>query len=131
MTEKNQVHTVARRYLAPFGRFERVDTPLADGWPDVYYVLRGVSGWLEEKVIPSSRRRPNHLTLDQIMWGEAEVRAGGRWHLLGRCGAEWWLMTAAQCRSWYEGGSTEPIFAVSGRFPLREILDTIAPLRKE
>lgn len=128
MTERNQVHAVARKYLAPFGRFERVDTPLADGWPDVYYNLRRVSGWIEEKIVEPSGRCPDHLTLEQVMWGEAEVRAGGRWYLLARCGSTWWLMTAAACRVWREGGPAEPIFAIRGRFPTREILDVIAPL---
>jgi hypothetical protein len=48
--------------------------------------------------------------------------------LLGRCGPEWWLLTAPQARAWFEGHAPEPAVRASGRFPLREVLDCLAPL---
>ncbi len=65
------------------------------------------------------------------MWGECEYAVGGRWHLLGlRLSepAEWWLMTAPQAREWFDGAAPEPAVRASGRFPLREVLDCLAPL---
>ena len=129
MTERNQVHHIARKYLSPFGRLVRFENSLVAGTPDLYYLLRGVSGWLEEKMVEPSGILPKHLTLEQIMWGEAEVRNGGRWHLLARCGPAWWLMDARGCRSWYQGAPATPLIAITGRFPVKEILDIIAPLR--
>jgi hypothetical protein len=128
MTESRQVHAVARRYLAPFGRYERVDNRLGVGWPDAYYLLRGVSGWIEEKILPPSGNPPGHLTLEQIRWGLAETAAGGRWYLLGRRGAEWRLYSAAGAAAWHGGGPDGALLSVTGRFPLREVLDEIAPL---
>lgn len=132
MTEAAQVHKVAARYLAPFGRLVRIENRLTDklGLPDVYYVLRHVQGWLEEKIVPASGRPPKHFTLDQVQWGEEEIRAGGRWHLLARCDREWWLMDVRQARQWWEGAPAVPLIRVTGRFPMREVLDIIAPLKK-
>lgn len=130
MTEAAQVHKVAARYLEPFGRMVRVENSLLVGTPDVYYLLRHVSGWLEEKIVPPSGRPPKHFTLDQVLWGEAEVKAGGRWYLLARCGPEWWLMNIEQARYWWGGGAPEPSVKMTGRFPTREVLDIIAPLKK-
>lgn len=129
MTEAAQVHKVAYRYMAPFGRMVRVENRLLVGTPDAYYVLRRISGWLEEKIVPKSGRPPKHFTLDQILWGEDEVRSGGRWYLLARCEAEWWLMDIVQARKWWAGEPAAPSVRMTGRFPTREILDIIAPLK--
>ena len=128
MTEVYQVNNMVKKYLAPYGRVERIENRLTSGWPDYYLLLRRVPSWLECKLIEPSGKIPDHFTLDQIMWGEAEVRNGGRWHLLARCGPAWWLMDSAGCRSWYQGGPPVPLFSITGRFPVREILDVIAPL---
>lgn len=127
MTEANQVHSVASKYLTPFGRFERVDNPLVDGFPDVYYNLFGVSGWVEEKLISLNGKAPDHFTLDQLLWGERETALGGRWFLLGRCGPAWVLYDAPGARAWYEGTAERWLFRLTGRFPLREVLDRLAP----
>lgn len=128
MTEARQVHEPARRALAPFGRFLRVDNPLTPGGADTYYILRQVPGWIEEKVVPPSGRCPDHFTREQLLWGEAEVRAGGRWYLLARCGPEWWLMDVGAARRWFEGGEAEPMLRAAGAFPTKQVLDVIAPL---
>jgi hypothetical protein len=133
VTERNQVNVTARRFYKPYGRWERLESRIGVGWPDQYYVLRGVSGWVESKLIPASGARPKEFTLDQLIWGELEVAAGGRWHLLGLRQsepAEWWLLDPVLARLWYEGEPCEPLVRISGRFPLRETLDYLAPLKK-
>lgn len=127
MTEVNQVHSVASKHLTPFGRFERVDNPLVDGFPDVYYNLFGVTGWVEEKLIPLSGKPPDHFTLDQLLWGERETSLGGRWFLLGKCGSNWVLYDAPGARAWRDGLADRWLFRIGGRFPLREVLDRLAP----
>lgn len=131
MTEKRQVNHTARRYLAPYGRWTRIENRVGDGTPDQHYTLRAVSGWVESKLIPASGACPAEFTRDQLMWGEAETAAGGKWFLLGlrlSAPAEWWLLDAPTARAWFEGRPFEPLVRVSGRFPLREILDRLAPL---
>lgn len=130
MTESSQVWSVARKYLAPFGRIQRLENRLDVGWPDSVYTLRRVSGWLELKLVPTSGRCPEHFTLDQLTWGELEVAAGGRWHLLARRGREWVLYDAVGARAWFDGTENAPLIAQTGRFPLRDILMHIAPLRR-
>lgn len=131
MTERRQVNHTARRYLAPYGRWLRFENRIGDGgWPDQYYILRGVSGWVESKLIPASGRCPDNFTLLQVIWGEEETAAGGRWHLLGLREsepAEWWLLDSKLAREWYNGQNVTPLVQISGRFPLREILDYLAP----
>ena len=127
VTEATQVKAVARRYLAPYIRLVAIEGVFAPGVPDFYYCGWGVSGWCEAKLIPTSGRRPDHFTLDQLLWGEAEIAAGGLWHLLGRSGAYWIMYDALGARAWYEGAAERWLFRISGRFPLREVLDRLAP----
>src|SRR5271165_2976380 len=127
MTEANQVHSVASHHLTPYGRWDRVDNPLQPGWPDVYYNFWGCTGWVEEKLIPPSGKCPGHFTLEQLLWGEREVALGGRWFLLSRCGARWRLYDAAGARAWFDGIANPWLFDLGGKFPVREILDRLAP----
>jgi hypothetical protein len=102
--------------------------------PDHYWikkagVLRGISGWIESKLIPSSGMAPSHFTLEQLMWGEEEVACGGKWHLLGLVEsrpARWVLYDVYLARMWREGIVNEPLFAISGRFPTREIITELS-----
>jgi hypothetical protein len=48
--------------------------------------------------------------------------------LLARCGPAWWLMDNGAAWAWFEGAAPDPILNITGRFPLREILDRLAPL---
>jgi hypothetical protein len=87
-----------------------------------------MTGWIESKLIPASGKRPDKFTLEQLMWGEEETVAGGRWHLFGLVQSKpacWVLYDAPRARAWYEGSDVEPIFAISGRFPTRELLRAI------
>ncbi len=133
MTETNQVHDVAKRHLAPYGRWDRVDNAAHLGWPDVDYTLFGVHGYCEEKIIPASGRCPDHFTLEQLMWGEREVALGGRWFLLGRQAmahnriATWILYDAPGARVWFEGDAERWLFRTIGDFPTRQVLDRLAP----
>lgn len=99
------------------------------GIPDVYYCLRGVSGWAELKLFPRVGKAPPHLTREQVLWGEEEARLGGNWWLVGRAGPVWLAYDAAGARALFEGKEEEscPKMQVTGRFPLRELLDLLAP----
>jgi len=126
MTEATQVWKVMRPLVAPYGRFKRIESHSTDsGIPDLSYTLlnpRGRQGWLELKLFDAIDRCPHHFTRDQIMWGEAEIEAGGNWHLFGRYESTWLLFDAAQARKLFDGEATSPIIRQSGRFPLRELL---------
>ena len=131
MTEISQINSIVRRHLAPLGRFIRMESSIIVGLPDWYYVLRGQSGWIEAKLVPPSKRCPSHFTLDQILWGEAEVAAGGRWHLLGlepRTRA-WMLFDVGQARAWFDGENHDLVAEATGPFPTREIALALAPRR--
>lgn len=101
---------------------------LDSGWPDWYYVMRRQPGWLEAKIAPESGRPPDHLTVEQVMWAEEEVRWGGRWHLLAlrQRSRTWLLYDAPGARAWL-GGQGEPLLAVRRAFPTKEIMDWLAP----
>lgn len=128
MTEANQVNGAVRANLGPLGRFVRVESSIDAGIPDFYYRLRGIAGWLECKLIPPSGRAPKHFTLDQLLWGEEEVRYGGRWFFLGLREPRTWLVYDVKgARSWLEQTRNEPVLEIAGRFPTKEITLILAP----
>lgn len=132
MTEVNQVHTNVRRHLGPYGLWLRFEDKLQLGVPDWHYVSRGNVGWMEAKVVPAAGKCPRHFTLEQLMWGGAYVAAGGRWCLLALVLSEpatWRLYDVLGARAWFDGRPDLWAFSISGRFPTREILDEVAPLR--
>jgi hypothetical protein len=131
MTEVNQVDAAVRRHLGPLGRFKRVTHATEAGWPDWHWAMRGRSGWLEDKLIPPSRRCPGAFTLDQITWGEEEVRAGGSWHLLGLepRTRTWLLVTVGHARIWFDGGPLNAEVEETGVFPTKAIALALAPRR--
>lgn len=128
MTESSQVWHVTREHLSPFGRLVRIENRLEIGFPDVYFCLRGQSGWIELKLLPLSGRVPDHFTREQLLWGRAEYEAGGRWYLLGKRGAHWVLYDYPKAEQWFKGQEAR-LFSVEGKFPTKLILDTIAPLK--
>lgn len=132
MTEATQVNAVIRRYLGPYGRFIRVEMAITVGVPDWYYRCRGSGGWIEAKLIPKSGRCPATFTRDQLMWGEAETQAGGRWYLLGlREPRTWVLYDAKRAREWFEGIDPTPLLTIDGVFQARDVLDVIAPRNRD
>jgi hypothetical protein len=131
MTEANQIDAAVRTHLGVLGRFKRVTHATEPGWPDFYYVLRGISGWLEDKLVPPSRRCPPTFTLDQLLWGEAEVAAGGRWHLLGLepRTRTWMLFNVAQARAWFENEDHDLVVEEAGPFPTKALVLALSPRR--
>lgn len=82
MTERATWVTL-RKHLSPFGVLQRIESPTAEGIPDVCYCLSGVSGWLELKHthLPMRERTKlsvRSLTYQQVTWHEAWAKAGGR-----------------------------------------------------
>jgi hypothetical protein len=118
---------------------------VALGVPDFYYLLKGVSGWLECKLIPSNGHCPQHLTLEQVMWGEEEVVKGGHWYMLGLRVTHWQLYDVLGARALYankhQAGipkSTDKgerqdhaLFTLAGHFPTREILSILCNRHRE
>lgn len=126
MTEATQVNGAVRTHLGIYGRFKRMEHAIEVGWPDWHYTLRGASGWIEAKLIARNGKCPRSFTREQLMWGEAEVEAGGRWFLLGLREPRWWLLyDAPGARAWFDGGSNRPVVEVEGRFPTAEIIRTL------
>jgi hypothetical protein len=137
MTEASQVRARLRRHLSPYLRLIALSEGHAiteKGLPDHYWRsrLHDMSGWIESKLIPANGNPPTHFTLDQLMWGEDEVAAGGQWHLFGLVmskPARWVLYDAPGARLWFDHVSNDPLIAISGRFPTKEILSCITGRR--
>ncbi len=131
MTEANQVDAAVRRHLGHLGRWQRMTHATEPGWPDWRYIMRGQQGWLEDKLIPPSRRCPATFTRDQILWGEAEIAAGGRWHLLGLepRTRTWMLFNAAQARRWFDDLDHDLVVEAVGLFPTKALVLALAPRR--
>lgn len=131
MTEANQIDAAVRTHLGPYGHWVRIPPGFEAGLPDWHYTMLrgGISGWIEDKLIPASRRCPALFTIDQLLWGEAEVAAGGRWHLLGLepRTRTWMLFNAAQARAWFEDRDHDLVVETTGSFPTREIALALAP----
>ncbi len=116
--------------MGPLGNVRRFENSCDFGTPDVHYTLRianiPVSGWLELKILAASGRAPEHLTLDQVLWGRAEVAAGGRWHMLCRAGRDWLLYDVEGAAALFRGDLTSiPIFRHRGKFPLAALIAVI------
>jgi len=134
VTEKNQVNEAIATHLRPLGLWRRWEGVVGSGQPDWDYWLRRQHGWLEAKILPASGNPPDHLTLEQILWAEEEVRWGGRWHLLGKrlaAGlkpAAWLLYDVAGARAWLDGTANRPVLMVTGPFPRDALVEALAPL---
>lgn len=127
--ESDQIWHECRDLLRPYGRFKRIESPITPGIPDVNYTLlspRGCQGWIELKLFEKIGKSPRHFTLDQLRWGQVEVKYGGNWYLLGRCGRVWLLYDIICAEKLYEGEGSFPILQSSQGFPIKEFLLHIA-----
>jgi hypothetical protein len=92
------------RHLGPYGRLIRIENRVETGMPDVYYCLRGATGWLELKQLPAWPKRAGtpirigHLTREQVIWLEAERANGGAAHLLLQVGRDILLLDPSAVR---------------------------------
>lgn len=126
MSEKNEVWGAMRDHVTPYGHFTRIESSTEAGIPDLAYTVNGRSGWIENKVFKREGLAPKHLTLEQIRWGEAEVRAGGTWHLLVRAPKSVWLLyDIAAAAALIRGESPSPRLRHVGPFPTIELLREI------
>lgn len=114
---------VAQRHLAPFGVLHRVENGIAVGTPDVCYCLVGVMGWIEAKATAES------LTLDQVIFAERWLTAGGLCHTLLRADGIWFLLDPLGTRRLFEKQEPRPLVR-SRDFPLKEILRFLAPIER-
>ena len=129
MREADQVWDVIRPKLNPFGHLQRIESSTDKGIPDVNYCLRRVDGWIELKVGRVPGTKPRTLKLEQVMWAEARESAGGRSYLLVRyLPAVWHLYDAKGSRLLYNGLRACPLVESNGEFPLKAVLNVIAPL---
>lgn len=99
--------------LRPYGRLVRIENKIGLGTPDLAYVLRAKgnraeAGWVELKFLPRWPVRAetpviiSSLTIDQVMWGEAHVREGGRSYLLLQAGRSYVLLKHPDVRKIFE-----------------------------
>ena len=107
---EDALRVTVRDRLGPYGRLTRIENKISTGVPDIAYTLCRASGWLELKfaarwpVRPATPLTIEHLTLEQVLWLEAEDRAGGRaWCLLQVCG-DYLLLAPPAVRALYIGG---------------------------
>lgn len=118
MSERDLWDT-AKNGLSPFGLLLRVENSCEKGTFDVCYLLRRypkvapVSGWLELKYVPKlpakgTTVRIDHLTKDQVLFGEAWRNAGGRAWMLLQIENHYLLLTVSSMRAIYEGGLDGP-----------------------
>lgn len=103
MSEAN-LWTYLRKKVALQGRWVRVENRVGPGTPDVYYIVDGISGWLELKQTDAWPAREDtivkfdHFTFEQKDWLEKENSRGGRVHVLVQIGNEyllfpcWWAI---------------------------------------
>ena len=112
MGSESALWDMVRGTWTPHMRLVRIENRLELGTPDVYYNAIGRNGWLELKHVPAWPARKttkvviDHLTLEQITWAEAELKAGGRmWYLL-QAERTYLLLTPAVAREIYEGSLT-------------------------
>lgn len=125
MTEANQVCRIVSDRLRPYGRIIRIQDAVGIGIPDYYYCVKGVSGWLECKLLPKNGRCPEHFTLAQVLWAEEEVLNGGRWFLLGKRATEWLLYDAVGARAFKNGDKAWTLLCQTGPFPTVDILKAL------
>lgn len=124
---------IERRALARYGAIYRIENRVAPGMPDVVYCIAGFTGFIENKE-ESRWPRPTHpliistLTLDQVLWHESWVRAGGTVHLMLQLGRDYLLFAPPATRAIFErrvlGRDIESVASVLGRraFPTTAVL---------
>jgi hypothetical protein len=100
-----------------------VENGIAVGTPDVCYCLVGVMGWIEAKATAES------LTLDQVIFAERWLTAGGLCHTLLRADGIWFLLDPLGTRRLFEKQEPRPLVR-SRDFPLKEILRFLAPIER-
>ena len=136
--------TTTRGALSPYGRLVRVENPATPGTPDVYYSFPGGRrGWIELKHLDEWPARFDtpiripHLTLDQVMWMEEEVRMGGRAFLLLQVEQCYMLVLPKHarlifdCQMVKEDVLDRALIAARGQFPalgVVQLLRTINPI---
>lgn len=113
----------ARDHLSPFGTLHRIESRLELGVPDVIYCLRRVTGWIESKSTVLT------LKLEQVMFAEEWAAAGGLCHMLMYADKIWFLFDSSGMRTIYEGGDAVPVVRAQGKFPLKEMLRCLSPVR--
>jgi hypothetical protein len=124
MPLESHAWSTTRDHLAPFGVLERVENGVSLGFPDTVYCLVGVTGTLEMKATIGS------ITLDQVLFGERWVKAGGLYHVLLYADRTWFLHDAVGTRLLYEHAEPAPVVRAEGAFPLKEILRHLAPIER-
>jgi len=98
----------ARENLGPFGRFVRVENRVDVGFPDVLYTLGGTKGprtGLIELKHEAAMANPvllSILTLEQVLWHEAWIKAGGRSYFLCQFGRGYYLFGGWDARRLFE-----------------------------
>lgn len=128
VSEISRVWHPLRNHLGIYGHLTRIESPIEAGIADVAYTIAGCSGWIENKLLEAKEARcPRYLTRAQVEWGTIEVRAGGKWFMLGRSSVAWCLYDVWGARRLLEGEGSFPILRTTGQFPVQKLLEKLAP----
>lgn len=108
MASEGALWETAKRVWSPYGRLVRIENLLEKGTPDSYYNFNGATGWMEFKQIDAWPKGPetnvqSGLTLEQVMWLEAEKRSNGKAWVLAKVEVEYFLFAPAGARLIYAG----------------------------
>lgn len=98
MSEKIDYRALVARIKRGTDRFERIESMIGAGIPDINYCINGVEGWIELKSPTEPKREhtplfgSNHRLLQsQMNWHLTQRRAGGISFVL-ICTEHWWLL---------------------------------------
>ena len=82
---------------------QRIETAIERGIPDVYYIYKGQSGWIEGKYIKQPKRKTTKLkvkiTVEQIAWHISHARHGGISYFLIKKGRDVYLFKGSSGRA--------------------------------
>lgn len=129
MTEKSQIWRHVHPKIAPYGFFQRVESPTTGiGIPDVFYCIQGVCGWFENKVGDEEGTRPKELTIDQVLWMEDYTKNKGVVYLLVLYEERVWCVydsigTRALWRGWL---NVLPLLKKVGDFPTKDFVRVLS-----
>ncbi len=131
MSTESQLWTFLNPRMAPYGRIVRVENASAcAGTPDIYYNLKGHTGWIEGKHLddlPTTNKTPiiiPTLTIEQVNWLKDEEDAGGQAFLLLRASRQLMLFAPREAEAIFQRKRT-----IANGPPRAKFLSTVAAFK--
>ena len=141
MTEAVFWSGTVRPKLGRFGTLRRIENRIGEGTPDVAFCIRryrkghlpAASGWIETKhsyewpIRETATLKFNHFTIEQVLWMEDWIGAGGRCFVLAQVARDYMLVPAKNARKIQAGATRREFITISdvyatGTFPTAEIV---------